>query len=176
MDPRIQALRNKQRERQQRGSDFQEEYRNSWKEVPNIWQIRIKDGRGGTKPADHLTVCQKVNILAELKRTASRKFELSYLEPNQIKGLVDFDQVIERNYGLVLCSFHNPRKGLDDCYAIRLVTAIRYMQAKGRVHINLDELKEAHVNGKRVAMRVSRLDKPTPTYDLKGVAECYKYL
>lgn len=176
MDPKQQALRNKQRERQQRGDNFQEEYRRSWAEVPNVWHIRIKDGRGGTKPADHITLCQKVNILAELKRTASQKFELGYLEPNQIRGLVDFDEVIDRNYGLVLCSFHNPAKGLDDCYAIRLVTAIRYMQTKGRSHITLGELKDARFNGKRVAIQVPRLQKVAPTYDLKGVAECYKYL
>ena len=178
MDPKQQALRNKQRERQQRGSDFQEEYRRSWHEVPNVWQIRIKDGRGGTKPADHLTICQKVNILAELKRTASQKFELGYLEPNQIRGLIDFDQVIAKNYGLVICSFHNPGKGLDECYAIRLVTAIRYMNDKGRNHITLEELQKGALVGAniQVAIKVPRLEKATPTYDLKGVSECYKYL
>lgn len=178
MDPKQQQIRRKQRERQQRGGDFQEEYRRSWNQVANVWHLRIKDGGGGTRPADHLTLCENVNILAELKRTAGQKFQLSFLEPNQLKGLIDFDQVIEKNYGLVLCSFHNESKNLDECYAIRLIEAVRYMHKKGRQYIHLDELRKWTAEGarNRIAIKVPRLEKSEPTYDLKEVSQCFKYL
>lgn len=177
MDQKQIAVRNKQRERQQRGDDFQEEILRSWRDVPNIWTINIKDGRGGTRPADRLVITEKVNILTELKRTASRKFELAYLRPNQIKGLRDFDEIIERNYGLVLVSFHNPSKGMDEAYAIRIVTAMRYMQIAGRNYINLNELRSGKtIGGKRIAIQIPRVPRLEPTYDLRGVAECSRYL
>lgn len=172
MDPKQQALRNKQKERQQRGSDFQDEIRRGWRLVPNIWTINLKDGGGQTNAADRLIIAEEVNILAELKRTASQKFELNYLRPNQIKGLIDFDQVVDRNYGLVLVSFHNPGKGIDEAYGIRLTTALRYMQKKDRRYIGLEELQA----GTFPAIKLPRLDNALPTYDLRGLITCYKSL
>lgn len=174
MNPKDISQRNKQRERRQRGHDFQQEVRNSWRLIPNTWQIVIKDGGGGSRPADNLVLAQEINILQELKRTTSRKFELSFLEPNQIRGLIDFDQVILNNYGMVLVSFHNPEKGLDDAYAIRLISALRYMNDKGRQFISLDELPTATAGGRKVAMHMPR--QAGNTYDMQGVVECYKSL
>lgn len=131
----------KQRERRQRGNDFQEEIRNSWNRVPNVWQMRIKDGGGGTRPADYITLTEDANILAELKRTAGESFKLSMLEPNQIKGLLDFDGVITRNYGLVFVSFENAKRGLDEAYVFRLVAALRYMRMTEKNSINRELLQ-----------------------------------
>jgi hypothetical protein len=177
MDPKQQALNNKQREKRQRGEDFQQEIKRSWRHVPKIWTLPIADGRGGTKPADRLTIAEKVNVLTELKRTAKKEFQLDFLRPNQIRGLIDFDQIIERNYGLVLVSFYDLPKGVDEAYAIRLTTALRYMQKEGRRSIPLADLRSgANVAGKKIAIKLPRLQTAEPAYDLKGVVECYKYL
>lgn len=172
MDPKQQALRNKQKERQQRGHNFQEEIRKSWLLVPNVWQLRIKDGGGGTRPADMLTICDEVNILAELKRTASQKFELSFLRSGQVKGLVDFDEVIGRNYGLVFVSFLNEAKDIDEAYAFRLVAALRYMHRRSRAHITLEELRQGAIH----RINLPLLESAERKYDLRRAADCYKYL
>lgn len=176
MDPKQQALRNKQRERHDRGHDFQEEIKRSWRHIPNVWTLPIQDGRGGTKPADRLVLTQKANYLTELKRTAKKEFQYGFLRPNQVKGLIDFDQVIERNIGLVLVSFLDlPR--VDEAYAIRLITALRYMQKEGKRSISLAELRNGvTIAGKPVAVKMPRLTSAEPAYDLKEVVECYKYL
>lgn len=74
MDPKQTAMRNKQRERQQRGDDFQAEIRRSWRGVPNVWRMRIADGAGATRPGDEIVITPEVNILAEMKRTESPTF------------------------------------------------------------------------------------------------------
>lgn len=177
MDPKQQAVRNKQRERQQRGEDFQDEIARSWRYVPNIWTLPIADGRGGSRPGDRLTICQDINLLTELKRTAKKEFQLDFLRPNQIRGLIDFDQVIEKNFGLVLVSFHDLPKKVDEAYAIRLTTALRFMQINGRRSIPLDDLRKGKTAaGKKLALKLPRLQAAEPTYDLRGLTECYKYL
>lgn len=172
LDPKQQALRSKQRERQQRGTDFQDEVRRSWKNVPHTWQLTIKDGGGGSRPADKLVLCEEVNLLIELKRTEGDAFKLGFLRPNQVHGLVDFDNVIPKNYGLVGVSFHNEKKGVDECYFFRLVHALNYMHKKDRVNITREELKEGAIP----RIEAPRITAALPTYDLKGVSECYKYL
>jgi hypothetical protein len=171
MDPKQQALRNKQRERQQRGQDFQEEIRRSWRLVPNLWTLHLRE-ISSTTPADRVVIGQEVNVLTELKRTKKQKFELDFLRPNQIKGLVDFDQVVDRNYGLVFVSFHNPGRNIDSAYAFRLITALRYLKEKGRLHITLEEFEDQAIP----SIPLPRLEAAEPTYDLKGVLNCYKYL
>jgi hypothetical protein len=173
----IKPIVEKQRERQQRGEDFQDEIRRSWRLIPRTWRMRIPDGKGGTRPADELTLTEKVNILAEMKRTEGERFELDFLEPNQIKGLLDFDNVIERNYGLVYVSFLNEEVHRDTAYAFRLVAAIRFMQQKKRKYISLEELSEGVIPRiwlPRIA--AEKMDDGKPGYNLKEVANCYKSL
>lgn len=172
MDPKQISTRNKQRERRQRGEDFQDEIRRSWREVPNTWQLIIKDGGGGSRPADKLVICDEVNILQELKRTEGQRFQLSFLESNQIKGLLDFESAGKRNYGLVLVSFHNPDRGLDSAYAFRLFWALKYMAKHERQYITESELSE----NRMASIYMPRLEMAKPTYDVRSVAECYKYL
>lgn len=160
------TLRNLQRERNERGQDFQAEIRRSWRRIPNCWRMRVRDG-GGTRPADEVTLLEDVNILAELKRTEGRRFELSFLRPDQIDGLLDFDRVISRNYGLVFVSFHNPKQRLDEAYAVRLGTAIRYMQRRGVSYITLDDFQR----GSLPCVPLPRIEASKPTYDLRGLVE-----
>ena len=129
LHPKQTAMRNKQRERQQRGDDFQAEIRRSWRGVPNVWRMRIADGAGATRPGDEIVITPEVNILAEMKRTESRRFSLDYMRPNR-SPLRDFDQIIDRNLGLVFISFLNDSKGLDEAYAFRLITALIHMKTK----------------------------------------------
>lgn len=172
MTPKDISLRNKQRERNQRGQDFQEEIRRSWSHIPNCWRLRLKDGPGGTQAADELTLLQDVNILAELKRTEGQKFEYGFLRANQVTGLLDFDSCLDRNYGLVYVSFHNPAAGLDEAYAIRLVTALRYMHRRGVKYISLEDFRRKALP----CVPLPRLGTATPTYDLRGLVECCKSL
>lgn len=177
MDAKQQALNNKQKERHDRGQDFQNEIKNSWRHVPHIWTMPIADGRGGSRAADRLTIAPKVNLLLELKRTAKKAFELSFLRPNQIRGLIDFDQVIERNYGIVLVSFLDKNKGVDEVYAIRLTVALRYMQEHNTTSIKLERLRKGLIVGATTqgAILLPKLNTQETAYDLKELVECYKY-
>lgn len=167
----------KQQERQQRGDDFQDEIRRSWRRISRTWRMRIPDGKGGTRPADELTLTEKINILAEMKRTEGDRFGLDFLEPNQIKGLLDFDKVIERNYGLVYVSFLNEAQNVDAAYVFRLVTAMRYMQQKKRKYITLEELRAGAIPCVWLP-RISgeKMEDGKPGYCLKGVIENCKFL
>lgn len=173
MDAKQQALNNKQKERHDRGQDFQQEIKNSWRHVPNIWTMPIADGRGGSRAADRITIAPKVNLLLELKRTSKKAFELSFLRPNQVRGLLDFDEVIEHNYGIVLVSFHDLPKGVDEVYAIRLSMALKYMFKRGKYHIKLEELQREDMT--HIAISLPKLNTQETAYDLKGLVECYKY-
>lgn len=164
----------KQLEKQQRGEDFQDEIRRSWHLIEPSWRMRISDGKGrGTRPADEIILLKDLNILAEHKRTAGTRFELSFLEPNQIKGLLDFDQVLERNYGLVFVSFLNEEYGDDEAYTFRLITALKYMKKEGRKYITSKELRNKLI--RNVTLPRLTIDEK-PGYDLKGVKNCFKYL
>lgn len=170
MKPNLQKLR------QQRGDDFQNELRASWRLLPNVWRFRLPDGGGGSRPGDELILLEDVNILAEHKRTYGDKFELGFLRPPQLKGLLDFDTVISRNLGLVFVSFLNEEKGTDEAYAFRLIRAMQYMQTKGRQYIKREELNQQLVP----CIGLPLLPPPAGTidrlYDLKGVLQCYKSL
>ena len=95
-------LRNeKQAERRQRGEDFQEECRRSWRQIPNLWRLRITDGGNlGTRPADELVLLEHVNLLCEEKRTDGDQFKLSMLRTDQLTGLINFEKALDRNIGL----------------------------------------------------------------------------
>ncbi|TVX92258.1 hypothetical protein [Paenibacillus agilis] len=165
--------RDKQRERQQRGEAFQDEMRRSWAYIKNCWRLRLKDGKGGTQVADEVVLLQQVNILGEHKRTEGDRFELSFLRSDQITGLLNFDRVIDRSYGLVFISFHNLAIGRDVAYAVRLVTALRYMQHKGQHYIHLDDFIHKKLP---CAQLLRRQDTEDPTYDLQELIECCKLL
>lgn len=167
------AFDHKQKERQQRGEDFQSEIRRSWRLLANVWRLRVKDGGGSSNAGDELILLNDINVLAEHKRTAGYTFQLGFLRPSQLKGLVDFDRVISRNYGLVFVSFYNEDIGLDKAYAFRLVTALRYLQAKGSKTIHLNEFERGDMPAIELPRLPGIIDK---TYDLKGVQECYKSL
>lgn len=165
-----------QKLRQQRGDDFQNEMRASWRLLPNVWRFRLPDGGGGSRPADELVLLEDVNILAEHKRTYGEKFELGFLRPPQLKGLQDFDLVIPRNLGLVFVSFLNEEKGIDEAYAFRLVRALQFMHVTGRRYITREEFQQQRVP----CIALPLLPPPAGTidriYDLQGVLQCYKSL
>lgn len=165
MHPRQQAINNKQRERRERGLSFEEEIRQSLRFIPNVWTINISDGKGGSRPADRLIITEHVNILAELKRTAGQRFNLSFLRPNQMQGLLDFDNVTERNLGIVFISFQNPKRKLDEAYVFRLTAALQYMKNKDVRYISIQDLR----NEKIPVIRLPRINN---YYDLKGVINC----
>lgn len=166
----------KQAERRKRGEDFQDELRRSWRLVPRCWRMRITDaaGRVGTRPADDIILLDQVNILCEAKRTAGDRFELSFLRPNQLRGLLEFDGVMDRNIGMVFVSFLN--EAVDLAFAFRLLDALLFMKQQNRQYITLEELQLQKI--KRVPLPVIELyenDQPVRGYDLKGVTNCYKY-
>lgn len=157
----------KQAERRQRGEDFQEELRRSWRLLPNLWRLRITDGSGlGTRPADELVITEKVNLLCEAKRTDSDRFLLSMLRPDQRTGLLKFEQAVSRNRGYVFISFLN--EAVDVAYAFRFLDALLYMRQQNRQYITLEELQQ----GKIEAVNLPRIyiDEELG-YDLKGVVE-----
>jgi len=158
-----------QRDRNIRGGDFQAEIRRSWRLVPNVWRARITDGNSATRPADEITVTQEANLLTELKRTSKDAFYLSFLRAPQIKGLVDFDQVIRRNLGLVIVSFLTDE--IDETYAFRLVSALKYMKYTGRASITLEALRTRAFHKRILIPRM--LIEEDHGYDLKElVGKC----
>jgi hypothetical protein len=167
----ISSTSKQQRERQQRGEDFQDEIRRSWALIPNCWRMRIKDGGGGTRPADEIVLLEEVNILAEHKRTESDRFELAFLRTDQVKGLIQFDRCLVRNLGLVFVSFHNQDAGIDEAYAFRLARALQYMQYKGRQYVTLEELGYQDLPCSKLPRIAADL-----TYDLGGLVTCCKLL
>ena len=165
----------KQAERRQRGEDFQAEIRRSWRLIPSCWRLRITDGvnRTGSRPADDLILLEHINILCEEKRTAGDRFELSFLRPNQVKGLLEFDAAIGRNRGLVFVSFLS--EITDTAYAIRLTEAAAYMKNRGRQYITLEELQQNKITCVPLpVISVEQDGKFLRAYDLKGVQTCYR--
>lgn len=165
----------KQAERRQRGEYFQAEIRRSWRLIPNCWRLRITDGvnRTGTRPADDLILLEHINVLCEEKRTASDRFELSFLRPNQVRGLLEFDAALERNRGLVFISFLSDT--VDAAYAIRLTEAAAYMKAQGRQYVTLEELQQNKIPCVSLpVVEVEQDGELKRAYDLKGVQTCYR--
>ena len=162
--------RNLQKERQQRGDDFQNEIRHSWRLVRGCWRMTIESGKGsgqssGTRPADAITLLKDVNVLTELKRTAGDSFKLGMLRPSQLKGLVDFDEILPRNFGLVFVSFLNEEKGIDEAYSFSLIAGLKFMKLLGRFHIKREELMPC--------LKLRRIPGNERLYDLSGVNDHY---
>lgn len=162
-----------QRDRRQRGGDFQGEIRRSWGLVPNVWRARIRDGGGTCVPADEITLTLGGNILAELKRTTKDFFALSFLRKNQVQGLIDFDRVLPHNHGLVFISFENVREDRDEAYAFRLATALKYMIDGDTRAITLTAFRQRE-------LPCYPLDRITidgePGYDIGGLVSCCRLL
>ena len=160
----------KQQERRDRGAEFQDELRRSWRLLPKCWRMRISDTSGGTRPADEIILLESINILAEAKRIAGAKFTLSMIRVNQQKGLYDFDSVLHRNRGLVFVSFLNDTT--DEAYAFRFIDALRYMRATGVQYITLDDFRKQCVRCVNLPVRFDGEQKRY--YDLQGVEKCYR--
>ncbi|MPN45592.1 hypothetical protein SDC9_193159 [bioreactor metagenome] len=162
----------KQRERRDRGEEFQEEIRRSWRLIPNCWRMRIADGRGGTRPADEIILTMNGNFLAEHKRTSGARLSFDFLRSNQAKGLIDFDNALPQNYGLIFISFHN--RVLDEAYAIRLVSAMEYMHSYRKYYIPLRDIQQ----GIRInAIQLPRIvTNDELAYDLQELVRCCKLL
>lgn len=129
----------KQKNRRDRGEEFQDEIRRSWRLLPNVWRMRIKDGMGGTRPADEIVTTVNGNFLIEAKRTAGDRFELSFIRPNQFRGLLNFE-VVPHNFGLVFVSFQN--KNDDEAYAFRLSSLLKYMREYRFQYIGLSVFRK----------------------------------
>ncbi|EIW19950.1 MULTISPECIES: hypothetical protein [Pelosinus] len=165
----------KQKERYQRGEDFQNEIRRGWRLVPNSWRRRVVDGQGGgTQPADEIILLLEGNVLAEHKRRKGDRFSLNELEPNQQKGLLAFDAVLPQNYGLVFISFLDAARGVDETYVVRFVSLARYLRSKGRVSITRNELMVNILSGKVCCILTTAAAERT--YDLRGLGNCLKFM
>lgn len=166
----------KQKERYQRGEDFQNEIRRGWRLVPNSWRRRVVDGQGsGTQPADEIILLPEGNVLAEHKRRKGDRFSLNELEPNQQKGLLDFDAVLPQNYGLVFISFLDEEKGVDEAYVVRFVSLARYLRSEGRSSITRNQLMINVVSDKVVHIPVRTVD-CVRIYDLRRLGKCLKFM
>ncbi|WP_371374472.1 hypothetical protein [Sporomusa aerivorans] len=170
----------KQKERQQRGDDFQKEIRRSWRLIPNVWRMRITDGGAGTRPGDEIVLTSKANFLVEMKRTMGDRFELSMLRPNQLHGLRDFDRALPNNIGLVLVSFLNPQ--IDDAYAIRLATLERHLHQLNHRYVTRKTLIDLQVEVGAVQLKRIYYHDPAnakmsgPAYDLSEVMQNCQFL
>lgn len=158
-----------QKRKRQRGEDFQDQLRDSWLQVPNIWRAHLNEA-SGSRPADDIVLTEPINILFEAKRTEDTAFRLGFLRQNQINGLLDFEKVIDRNYGLVFINFLDHKEGIDETYTFRLIKALKYMLAKESLSIKLEELRE----GKADSLLLPAL--PDRLYDVEEVLKCYKQL
>lgn len=167
-----------QKERHDRGSEFEAEIRRSWRMIPQIWRMKIPDRGGGTRPADTIVTTINGNILSELKRTKGDRFELNFLRPNQIRGLLHFE-IIPQNYGLVFVSFQNSE--IDEAYAFRLSTLMRYMKEYRFQYISREVFKN-FVSTPAIFLPRTYYHDPKnkknsgPAYDLTEVVKCCKLL
>ena len=167
-----------QKLRRDRGEEFQDEIRRSWRMIPNVWRLRIKDGRGGSRPADEIVTTSGGNFLIEAKRTQGDKFELGFIRPNQFKGLLSFE-TIPQNFGLVFISFQNAK--IDEAYAVRLSSLIRYTNEYRYRYVSLSVFRNIAtipcVELPRIYYHDPKNKKLSgPAYDLTEVIRCCKSL
>ena len=156
---------NKQAERNARGEDFQQELRRSWTLIPG-WRLRIKDGRGSSKPGDEIITLPTANLLIEAKRKSMPYLQLSDLRPNQLYGLRDFTKALPQNEGIVAVSILNDK--LDECYLLPVRAMIETMKETGKLSIGRETLKA-------IALEVPRTTiNGLPGYDLSNVENWLK--
>ena len=77
---------------------------------------------------------------------------------------------MDRNYGLVFVNFLNTKKGINETYTFKLVKALKYMKAKDRLNIKLEELRA----GKADSLNIPALE--NKLYDVEEVLKCYRRL
>lgn len=120
-----------------KGEEFQEEMRRSWSLLPN-WRHRLRDGRGLENPGDEVILLNSCNILAEHKRTNGDQFKLSMLEESQKTGLLQFDNALDHNIGMVFVDFEE----FGECYAFRFLKALQWMDKHGRKSVPLQVFRD----------------------------------
>jgi hypothetical protein len=135
-----QFLSAKQKERRDRGADFQKEARLSWRQIPHVWRHHMREG-GGTRPADDIVLTEVWNFLTEYKRTEGYVFDMDFLRPDQLVGLVNFDRVIPRNIGLVMVSFLNEE--IDEAYAIHIKDLVKLVNLYHKKSFDIDFIRRA---------------------------------
>jgi hypothetical protein len=89
------------------------------------------------------------------------------LRTDQLKGLLKFEQALDKNRGLVLVSFLN--EAVDATYAFRLLDALLFMRQKGRQYITLAELQQGEIEAIELPQITINGERG---YDFKGVADC----
>lgn len=113
-----------QRERWERGTDFQEEFRGSLKRVPKCWFKRLEGP--GPQPFDTLALLEKFSLGLEFKRLKEGNLDFDDLRPNQVKGLVNFNNCLKRNVGAVAVHFYNTETALDECYLVSIMQLLKF--------------------------------------------------
>lgn len=130
-----------QRERWERGTDFQEEFRSSLHRVPKCWFKRLVDG-SGPQPFDTLALLDKVSLGLEFKRKKSGTLDFSDLRPNQVTGLLNFNNCLTRNVGAVAVHFLDEDAGLDECYLVSIQQLLDFYLARGTRRAALQDFKD----------------------------------
>lgn len=133
-----------QKEKLQRGIEFQEEMRKSWLTLSNLWRLRIDDS-SGSRPGDSLILTnyqyKPLNILIEYKRKMEPVLRLSDLRESQIKGLADFDKVAPWHHSLIIVNFLDEEKSINDTYAVTYYSFIKYLNVKKKLQVSAEEIK-----------------------------------
>lgn len=114
-----------QRERWERGTDFQEEFRKSLRRVPKCWFIRLSDG-AGPQPFDTLVLLEKFNLGLEFKRTKAVYMDFDDLRPNQVKGLMNFNAAQKHHVGAVVVHFYDEVESLDKCFLVSIKQLLKF--------------------------------------------------
>jgi len=162
-----------QRNRAERGDEFEAELKRGWGLIKNCWFMKIPDGKGATRPADQIILLLEANVLAEHKRTAGDRFQLSFLRPDQISGLASFERVLNRNFSLVFISFLNLGQQIDEAYAFRFNIGLGHMKERGRRYISIEEFRQNRLP----CIRLTRIPGPDgDAWGLQEVVRCYRYI
>lgn len=119
-----------QRNRWERGVDFQEEFRESLRRVPKCWFKRLPDG-AGPQPFDTLVLLEDFNLGLEFKRLKDGNLDFDDIRPNQVKGLVNFNNCLKRNVGAIAVHFYDPERVLDDCFLVSIMQLLRFYSENG---------------------------------------------
>lgn len=154
-----------QSQRRNSGKEFEEAIRRSWLRVPDVWRMRITDGGGASRPGDELVLTAHGNMLIEMKRTESDRFELGFLRPGQLNGLVRFDECLKQNHGLVFISFIEHK---EQAFAFKITDAMEFMCLYRRKYITREEFCSGDFFSIKLPVMYDGHDK---YYDLLGLVK-----